>query len=287
MPRIITQSVLVFNKRGAIYHLDLKPEDIADTIICVGDQDRVKQISKYFDSIELKKRNREFVTHTGYLNKKRITALSTGIGTDNVDIVLTELDALVNIDFKERRVKKNLRSLDIIRIGTTGALQNDIPVDSFIISEYAIGLDDLLHWYKPVYSKKEKELLNAFNKHMKHVTSAPYVAKSSLTLFTQLKQNCIPGITVTCSGFFGAQGRLVRAKLGSPQLLNKLQMFSFAKKRITNIDMETSGIYGLGKILGHHCCTIDTTIINRMTGDISKDSAKSVDRLIQMVLQKI
>ncbi len=211
----IAASELIINNRGAVYHVNCRPEEIAHTIITVGDPDRVKEVSKYFDSIEVKNRHREFITHTGYLGKKRITVTSTGIGPDNIDIVLNELDALVNINFETRTVKDTLTSLNIIRVGTSGSLQKQIPVDSFVASTHGLGLDNLLNFYVHHSNEEEKQILHAFNTHtqMHQGVSAPYINGASMMLLKQFVQNFHQGITVTCPGFYGPQGRVLRMGL--------------------------------------------------------------------------
>ncbi len=282
-------SELILNADGSIYHLNLLPEDIATTIITVGDPDRVSDVSQYFDHIELKKGKREFVTHTGVLNKNRLTVISTGIGTDNIDIVLNELDALVNIDFENRCIKEKKTQLDIIRIGTSGAIQAEIPVDSFLLSEFAIGFDALLHFYesnKIVHS----EIADAFVAQTNWSTSksVPYVVKCDDKLATQLTSNRIRfGLTATNIGFYGPQNRVLRLKTSDKDLNNKLANFRFENLKITNLEMETSGIYGLSKLLGHRAVSMNCILANRATGEFSKNPNKSVDELIRYTLQQL
>lgn len=282
-------SELILNTDGGIYHLNLLPEDIAPTIITVGDPDRVSHVSKYFDSIEIKKGKREFLTHTGFLNGKRITVTSTGIGTDNIDIVLNELDALVNIDFQSRTVKTDKTKLDIIRIGTSGAIQPDIEIDTFLISEYAIGFDGLLHFYQSD-NIQHKEISNAFVTHTDWAThkSKPYVVKCDETLTNQLTSNRIRfGVTATNIGFYGPQGRKLRLDLSDKELNSKLTTFEFNGMEITNLEMETSGIYGLSKLLGHRAVSMNCILANRVTGQFSKNPDKAVDELIKYTLEKL
>ncbi len=285
----IAASELIINNRGAVYHVNCRPEEIAHTIITVGDPDRVKEVSKYFDSIEVKNRHREFITHTGYLGKKRITVTSTGIGPDNIDIVLNELDALVNINFETRTVKDTLTSLNIIRVGTSGSLQKQIPVDSFVASTHGLGLDNLLNFYVHHSNEEEKQILHAFNTHtqMHQGVSAPYINGASMMLLKQFVQNFHQGITVTCPGFYGPQGRVLRMGLSQPQLIDRLTNFSFGNHRISNFEMETSAIYGMGKILGHHCLSLSAIVANRISKEFSKDGNAAVEKLIKQTLEII
>lgn len=282
-------SELILNQDNSIYHLNLLPKDIANTIITVGDPDRVSDVSKYFDTIEIKKGKREFITHTGFLNNKRITVISTGIGTDNIDIVLNELDALVNIDFNTRSIKKNKTCLDIIRIGTSGAIQKDIAVDSFIMSEYAMGFDNLLHFYESS-NVQLTAIQDAFTKHAQwpKQTNTPYVVKYDDSLAEKFKENHIRlGFTVTNTGFYGPQGRTLRLSLDDKNLNQKISSFRYKNMPITNLEMETSGIYGLSKLLGHKAVSLNCILANRNTGEFSKTPSKSIDKLIQYTLQKL
>jgi len=285
-PEVITESELILNKDGSIYHLHLLPEDIADTIFLVGDPDRVKKVSNFFDRIELKKQKREFITHTGYVGKKRFTVLSTGIGTDNIDIVMNELDALANIDLKARVPNKKTKSLQLIRLGTSGALQKDIPVDSMVVSTHGLGLDGLLNYYLLTSGKKEKDLLHAFNEyfHDEHLFPKTYLAKASSELLLKLGKHEISGITATCSGFYGPQGRTVRTTLKKPDLIDILAAFSHGKSRITNFEMETSAIYGLASVFGHRACSVNAIIANRPNKIFSTKADKSVDEMIKKVI---
>ncbi len=285
----IAASELIINNRGAIYHVNCRPEEIADTIITVGDPDRVKEVSKYFDDIEFKNSHREFVTHTGYIGRKRISVTSTGIGPDNIDIVLNELDALVNIDFDTRTIKEELTSLDIIRIGTSGSLQKEIPVDSFVASTHGLGLDNLLNFYLHGANEEEKQLLHAFNTHtqLHQGIAAPYINGASMALLKEFVTDFHQGITVTCPGFYGPQGRVLRMGLAQPQLVDRLTSFNFGQHRISNFEMETSAIYGMGKILGHHCLSLSAIVANRITKEFSKDSHAAVENLIKQTLSII
>lgn len=282
----IAESELIINDRGAIYHLDLRPEELAPTILTVGDPDRVPRVSKYFDSIDHRLQHREFVTHTGKIGQKRITVLSTGIGTDNIDIVLNELDALVNIDFSTRTVKPELTHLNIIRIGTTGALQEDIPVDSWIASTHGLGIDNLLNFYRHEENEEEKELLHSFSTQtqLHQQLAQPYISGASVTLLRHFTMDFHQGITVTCPGFYGPQGRVLRLGLSQPQLIDRLTEFAYGRHRITNFEMETAGIYGLGKILGHSCLSLSAVIANRVLKQFSRDGNAAVEALIQRTL---
>ncbi|PCJ94839.1 MAG: phosphorylase [Flavobacteriaceae bacterium] len=282
-------SELILNPDNSIYHLNLLPEDIANTIITVGDPDRVADVSKYFDTIELRKGKREFITHTGVLNGKRITVISTGIGTDNIDIVLNELDALVNIDFNTRTIKSNKTRLDLIRIGTSGAIQPNIPIDSFLMSEYAMGFDNLLHFYDSGHVQYTN-IQEAFVKHADWYIhkSTPYVVKFDEDLGEQLNSNRIRfGFTVTNTGFYGPQGRKLRLGTQDTDLNSKLASFTYQNMQITNLEMETSGIYGLAKLHGHRAVSLNCILANRSTGEFSKNPSKAVDELIQYTLQKL
>ena len=278
----IAESELIITSRGAVYHLDLRPEEIAGTVITVGDPDRVKEVSKYFDSVELKAQHREFISHTGHVGKKRLTVLSSGIGPDNIDIVLNELDALVNIDFETRQIKNKLTPLNIIRIGTSGSLQADIPVDSFVASTYGLGIDNLLNFYRYEQNDEEQQLLQAFVTHtqMHGQMSYPYISSASGSLLKHFVNDFHQGITVTCPGFYGPQGRILRLGVRNPGLVNSLTGFHFGQHRITNFEMETSAIYGLGKLLGHNCLAINAIVANRVKQEFSKDGKAAVEKLI-------
>ena len=285
----IAESELIINNRGAIYHLNLRPEELAGTIITVGDPDRVKEVSKHFDTIESKNNHREFVTHTGFIGSKRISCVSTGIGPDNIDIVLNELDALANIDFEAKTIKPQLSSLQIIRLGTSGALQKNIPVDSFVVSTHGLGIDNLLHFYRHQNNEEEKQILHAFITHtqIQDSLSQPYITGAGSTLLKHFVNGYHHGITVTCPGFYGPQGRVLRLGLTNPSLIDKLTLFSFGKHCITNFEMETSAIYGLGKILGHQCLSISAIVANRVQKEFSKDGNTAVEHLIKKSLEII
>ncbi|SHG28975.1 nucleoside phosphorylase [Flagellimonas flava] len=282
-------SELILNPDGSIYHLNLLPEDIAQTIITVGDPDRVLQVSKYFDSIEIKKGKREFLTHTGTLNGKRLTVISTGIGTDNIDIVFNELDALANVDFTTRKVKEQITALDFIRIGTSGAIQADIPIDSFLLSDSAIGFEGLLHFYD-TGQQDNHQLAGELNSFLgwsgQNIT--PYAFDCDNTLKDKFTDNRIRfGITATNSGFYGPQGRSIRLKPRISDFNEKLASFSYQNQHITNLEMETAGIYGLAKLHGHRAISLNAILANRATGEFSKKALHTVDSLIRFALKKL
>ncbi len=285
----IPESELIINQRGAIYHLNLRPEELATTIITVGDPDRVAVVSRHFDSIEFSCQHREFITHTGYIGKKRLSVISTGIGPDNIDIVLNELDALVNIDLENRTVKPEHTALNIIRVGTSGALQNDIPVDSFVVSTHGLGIDNLLNFYRHEENEEEKQLLQAFitQTQLNSRISYPYISRAGASLIKHFVKDFHHGITITCPGFYGPQGRVLRLGLSNPELIDRLTQFSFGNHRITNFEMETSSIYGLGKILGHHCLSLSAIVANRVIKTFSKDGNKAVGLLIERTLETV
>ncbi len=285
----IAESELIINNRGAIYHLDARPDEIASDIITVGDPARVHEVSKHFDSIDVQRQHREFVTHTGYIGKKRISVVSTGIGTDNIDIVLNELDALVNIDFTTRTINKELRHLNIIRVGTSGSLQADIPVDSFVASSHAIGIDNLMNFYLHENNEEEKQLLHSFVTHtqLHGRFSEPYIAGASMSLIKHFVEGYHQGITITCPGFYGPQGRVLRLGLTNPQLNDRFTDFKFGQYKITNFEMETAAIYGLGKALHHHCLSLSAIVANRIHKNFSADGNATVERLIKKTLDII
>lgn len=283
----IAESELIINDRGAVYHLDLRPEEIAGTVITVGDPDRVKEVSKHFDAIEVKRQHREFITHTGRIGNKRITVLSSGIGPDNIDIVINELDALVNIDFETREIKKQLSSINIVRIGTSGSLQADIPVDSFVASTHGLGIDNLLNFYRYEQNEEDNELIQSFITHtqMHGQMSHPYITGAAPSLLKNFVTGFHQGITVTCPGFYGPQGRVLRLGIRNPELINRLTDFRFGQHRITNFEMETSAIYGLGRLLGHNCLAVNAIVANRIKKEFSKDGKAAVENLIRKFLE--
>lgn len=285
----IEHSELIINERGRIYHLDLAPEHIAPTIITVGSPDRVKEVSKYFDKITHKAQHREFITHTGSIGARQISVISTGIGSGNIDIVLNELDALVNIDFKTRTVKDKKTTLSIIRLGTCGTLQKDIPVDSTIITSYAIGLDNVLHYYKYTNNPEESFILSEFQRHTNMGTQniSPYITEASISLRKHFGHGYIHGITATCPGFYAPQGRALRIQPSMPALLDALTTFSCKEGRIVNFEMETSAIYGLGKLLGHKCLSISAALANRASKTFSRNPDLTIDNMIKHALEII
>lgn len=285
----IPESELILNKDGSVYHLNLHPHEIAETVINVGDPDRVAIVSSFFDHIEFKKQKREFITHTGNYKGKRITVLSTGIGTDNIDIVYNELDALVNIDLVKRIPREKPRSIDLIRIGTSGALQEDIPVDTFVFSTFGIGLDGLLNFYCLKNTEEEKKIIEAFRIHYPNEGIFPesYLTKCSSKLKNQLSKDMISGMTCSCSGFYAPQGRVVRYQLARTNMIEKLNTFNFGEHRITNFEMETGAMYGLARVLGHHCCSVNVIVANRITQKYAKKAEESMLRLIETVLDRV
>ena len=279
---------LIINPDGSIYHLNLLPEDIADTVITVGDLDRVPEVSKYFDSIEVKKGKREFITHTGYLGKKRITVISTGIGTDNIDIVFNELDALVNIDFKSRTINKELRSLDIIRIGTSGAIQPDIEMGTILASSFGLGFDSLMQYYRHEISGDEQNLLDGIKSHFAHIKGiVPYLTAADADLLTTIGDGLAQGITITAPGFYAPQGRQVRAKNAIPDFIGQLNQFRQGGYSITNLEMETAGIYALAKALGHKALSINAILASRVKFEFSSTPEKIVEKAIKLVLERL
>jgi len=285
----IAESELIINSRGAVYHLDVRPDELATTIITVGDPERVRQVSKHFDKFETKSHHREFVTHTGWIGKKRFSVVSTGIGTDNIDIVLNELDALVNIDFESRTIKKELTTLNIIRIGTSGSLQKNIPVDSYVASTHGLGIDNLLNFYRQENNEEEKQLVQSFitQTQLHNKFAQPYISSCSAALLKHFVKDFHHGITVTCPGFYGPQGRILRLGLSNPELIDRLTHFSFGQHHITNFEMETAGIYGLGKLLGHHCLSLNAIVANRIAKQFSTDANAPMEKLIKLSVEVI
>jgi uridine phosphorylase len=286
---MIKASELILNPDGSVYHINLKPGQIANDIIFVGDQNRVEKITNYFDSIEFNSQKREFKTQTGTYKGKRISVMSTGIGPDNIDIVMNELDALVNVDLETRTVKEELTSLNIVRIGTSGSLQADIPCDSIVMSLFGLGLDNMLRSYL-IDEISETEMEEAFIKQTNWDMrkGRPYVIAGSKTLEQRLESDKIfKGFTGTAGGFYGPQGRVVRLGIQDPELNSKMDSFNFNGTRMTNLEMETGAIYGLGKLLGHNCLSLNAIIANRATGTFSEDPYKAVDELIEYTLNKL
>ena len=285
----LKSSELILNPDGSVYHLNLKPEHIAHDIIFVGDQNRVEKITQFFDSIEFSTQKREFKTQTGSLNGKRITVISTGIGPDNIDIVMNELDALVNIDLQTRQIEETLTSLNIIRIGTSGSLHADIHVDSFVLSQFGLGLDNMLRSYL-IDTVSHPIMEEAFIAHTNWDLrkGKPYMIACSETLERRIESDEMhKGITATAGGFYGPQGRVLRLDIQDDALNSKMDHFIFDNQRITNLEMETAAIYGLGKLLGHHCLSLNAIIANRASGTFSEDPYKAVDELIAYTLRKL
>ena len=287
--KIIAESELIINPDGSAYHLHLLPEEVAETIITVGDPGRVQEVSKHFDSIQVKKGYREFVTHTGYLNNKRLTVISTGIGTDNIDIVMNEIDALVNIDFKTRKVKDELTSLDVFRLGTSGSVSEEIDVDSVVMSEIAVGMDGLLNFYQLQNSIQEIVYLEAFNSHIRSSfdNATPYIASASEKLLKKFEDKFIKGTTVTACGFYAPQGRKLRLTQDFPDFVPAINKFRHKHFRITNLEMETAAYYALGKMMGHHVLSLNVIIAQRAHQRFLGDHKKVMDDLIVKTLERL
>ncbi len=285
----IAETELIINQRGAIYHLDLQPEQIADTVITVGSPDRVKEVSKYFDRVTDREQHREFITHTGYIGSKQISVVSTGIGVGNIDIVCNELDALVNIDFETRTLRSEHKKLKIIRLGTCGSLHADIPADSLIASSFAAGMDNLLLYYQLPQDDTERELQHAFQQQIlsEHPHITPYVVASPGHLLQHFTNGYVHGITATCPGFYGPQGRSLRLTPALPNLPDALSAFRHNGYRIANFEMETSALYGMSALLGHQCLSISTAVANRATKTFTKNGDASVENMIKKSLEII
>lgn len=287
----LAESELVLNPDGSVYHLNLKPEQIGQTIIFVGDQNRVSKVAKHFDEITFETQKREFKTITGTYKGKKISVISTGIGPDNIDIVMNELDALVNIDLKERKIKNTHTKLTIVRIGTSGSLQKDIPVDHFVVADYGLGLEGMI-WSYQVDSILEHDMADAFVKHTDwyEQKAKPYIVQNDPALGNKFKEGSSrvhAGITGTSGGFYGPQGRVLRLPIQDSDLNDKIASFEYQGHRVTNLEMETSAIYGLGKLLGHSTCSMNCIIANRANGTFSKDPYKAVEELIEYTLNKL
>lgn len=290
MINAIPESQLILNSEGAIYHLNLRPDDIADDIILVGDPGRVGMVAAFFDSIEIQRQNRELVTITGHYKGKRITVLSTGMGTDNLDIVVNELDALANIDFSTRKPKETHRRLNLIRIGTCGALQADIPVEeSYVATRYALGFDGLIYFYGQNPEVNETAIRDAFIDYMDYPTDLPkpYVVEGSKELLERIGQGYLQGITATAPGFYGPQGRTLRMPLAYPENNKKIEGFRYGDWRICNFEMESSALYGLGKMTGHNCLTLCTVIANRVSEKFAAEYHPYVRKLVQNTLDRL
>lgn len=286
---VLEASELVLNPDGSIYHLAMRPEQLGDLVLVVGDPGRVERIAKYFNKVEHRIQNREFTAITGEYHGMSITALATGIGTDNIDIVLNELDALVNIDLERRTPREQVRTLRIVRLGTCGALQEDIPVDSRVVSAFGVGLDNLLHYYAAEGTDREMRLLQ-------HLVAAtewpdnlpyPYVAEGDRHLVELLGGGNVTGITLTAPGFYGPQGRALRLLPSVDGLNDQLAAFAHNDLRVTNFEMETSALYGLGSMLGHRCATVCTVVANRLRKEYSKDHHAAVDVMIGEALERL
>jgi len=285
----IGDSELILNKNGSVFHLHLRPENIADTILLVGDQGRVEMVSKYFDKIEFKVQNREFITHTGTYRGKRISVVSTGIGTDNIDIVVNEIDALFNVDLENRTIKDTHKCVDFIRIGTSGALQGDIPVDTPVLSETSIGFDGLLNFYANRNSVCDLKSEQAFIKYVNwnELLPKPYFVDASKELVEKIGQGMRHGITISAPGFYGPQGRIIRLGIVDPEINEKITDFDLNGRKITNYEMESSAIFGLSKLLGHNALTVCNIIANRIRKEYSQDYKIAVEKLVQTILDRV
>ncbi len=281
------KSALILNADASIYHLNLHPHEIANTIFLVGDPDRVPLVSRHFDHIEIQKQKRELVTHTGTIGQQRVSVVSTGMGVGSIDIVLNELDALVNIDFKTYQVKEKLTKLNLIRLGTCGSLSLDIPVDAQVVSEYAIAFDGLMQFYRQPQDESEKTLLEKTHQHFSDfpMVGAVYVAKGSASLINLFKEACYSGITATAVGFYGPQHRQLRAPLFEKDILDKAATFQFNGLSVVNFEMETAAIYGLSRVFGHRCCSISTVVANRIRDEVSRDSKRSIEQMIEKAIE--
>ncbi len=282
----IPESELIINKNGTVYHLNLMPEHISDTIITVGDPDRVPMVSKYFDEIEVQVAKREFVTHTGYYKGKRITVISTGMGTDNIDILMNELDALVNIDFQTREPNTERISLKIVRVGTSGSLQESVPLGSHLASHYGVGLDSLMEFYPLEQNENEQSITTALQQEL-GVGFKPYCVNGSKTLIDKIAFDMIPGNTLTCPGFYAPQGRVLRAGLRNQNLLQTYQNFRVCDFKFTNFEMETAGYYALGRLLGHEMLSLNAIVANRITQQFAPNAEEVIDSLILKTLERI
>lgn len=285
----ISESDLIITPEGCIYHLDLHPDELADTVITVGDPDRVAMVSKHFDKIEVKKQHREFITHTGLYKGQRITVISTGIGLGNVDVVMNELDALVNVNFATREVKSELKSLRIIRIGTCGGLHESVALDDFVVSHYGVSMGNILQAYKYELEEDELDLEYALRKHLR-LTNEHYEMASirgDEALIDLFKQDCHEGITITCPGFYASQGRQVRAQLAIPDMLGMLHNFKYKQYNVCNFEMETAAIYGFGHIFNHQCCSLSTVVADRVRHEFSSQAEQAMAELIEYTLTSI
>lgn len=287
MPKV-SETDLILNKDGSVYHLNLLPKHVADIVIAVGDPGRVYKVSQHFDEVEFEMNKREFITHTGHFNGKKISVISTGIGTDNVEIFMTELDALVNMDLKTREPKSRKKKLKIIRIGTSGALQEDIPVGSHLVTDYAVGIDNLMGFYEVPFTKFEKSIAGDIRKKVK-LPFLPYVVQGSSALLSRIGHDMIKGNTITTPGFYAPQGRKVRAATRMPKLLDDFNYYHNKTSDfwLTNFEMETAALYAMGRLLGHEMLSANAIIANRIKNKFAKDPEKVVDTLIETVLERI
>lgn len=285
-PAFIPPSELVLNPDGSVYHLGLQPEQLADTIITVGDPERVAQVSQHFDQVDTKIQKREFVSHKGNYKGKEVLVISSGMGTDNVEILLTELDALANIDLITRQIKSEHKTLKIIRVGTSGSLQNDVPLDSFLVSDYAIGLDTLMQFYALEQTNEETAIAQTLANDLQ-LSFTPYCVPGSQLLKKRIGHEMLKGITVTCPGFYAPQGRVLRAAIRFPTLAEILQKFSYNHFRITNFEMETAGYYALGRLLGHEVLSVNAIIAHRLQQTFSENPSNTIESLILHVLENI
>jgi uridine phosphorylase len=282
-------SELIITPRGAIYHLNLTPSELGDTVFLVGDPNRTEKVATHFDCIELSREHREFKSITGTISGNRVTVLSTGIGTDNIDIVLNELDALVNIDFETRSEKTEKKSLRLIRLGTSGSLSEDIPAGSVVVSAYGLGTDGLLNYYRCSFTDEEMELARTFSAVSGYPQdwAAPYAVSADHDLFHSVSKNAFTGITVTACGFYGPQGRILRARPQLDDLLSRYQKVTFQDMGVTNFEMETSAIYGMSRILGHRAVSVSVIVANRVRKEFSADPDADVEKMIRQVLQNV
>ncbi len=285
MPRI-SETDLILNPDGSVYHLNLKPENISTDIITVGDPTRVHRISSFFDKVEFEMNRREFITHTGYYKGKRITVISTGMGTDNVEVLLTELDALVNVDLKSREIKEKKTTLNIIRVGTSGSIQEDIKVGSHLVSEYAVGLDTLMMFYNFENGKLEDEIATKIHEEV-GFPFKPYVIQGSSALMKKFGEGMVVGNTITSPGFYAPQGRVVRNNIRYPDLIDKLVLFHHKGFWLTNFEMETAGYYALSQMMGHEMISLNAILANRSRKTFSKNPNRAIDALIKKVLDRI
>lgn len=289
MPALIAKADLMLNEDGSLYHINCRPGDLAETIIFVGDPDRVQEISKHFDRIELKKQKREFITHTGELGGRRLSVISTGIGVGNIDIVMNEVDAAFNVNLQERTVKEKITRLNIIRIGTTGGLLPDAKPGELIASTHAMSFDGVLKFYQPLKNDPDKELQKALEQHFAElpVINNLAVARGSEKLLKQFSDIQHRGITLTCAGFYGPQSRSLRLPLQKPDVFDLVKTFRYQNNVISNFEMETGAIYGFGKLLGHECCSISLAVNNRIKDETIKDFKTAMDNAISWVLERL